>query len=320
MLTPTLSMGQLLDAHRQAARLIVNPRAGGGAASRLAPRALRELTNVGWNVDAVHTDRPGAARRLARAAVDAGKRCLIAVGGDGTGSEVLSGLMDATASHAEDVVLACLPGGRGNSFLRDFGIHSADDGMARLLASQTRPLDVGRYRCRVAPLSEEWTEACSLNLLGVGFVADVCAAANGPLRFLGEGAYSVGVVTMLARLRSPETAITIDGQIHRLPSCLTVVANSQYTGGRMWIAPHADVSDGLLDVLVATDLGRLELIQLFPRIFSGTHLGHKKLRQFLGRTIRIEPSLPARVLADGELPGWTPLEVELLPAAVTLLA
>jgi diacylglycerol kinase (ATP) len=313
-------MDALQDEHRAAACLIVNPRAGGGAAAKLLDGVLASLRAAGWHVDAVFTSGPGDATRLARLAIERGKRCLIAMGGDGTCSHVLAGMMLAQQQQAQpDLAFACLPAGRGNSFLRDFGVKTLPEAVHRLLDGQTRPLDVGRFRCRCDPSSESVAESYFLNVLGVGFVADVCYLANGPLHALGEVGYSAGVLATLARLGTPQTTFVVDGATRVMPSCLAIIANSQFTGGRMRIAPQADTADARFDLVVGGALSRLALLRLFPLVFSGTHLRHPAITVLSGETFRIEPARPARVYADGELPGWTPLDVELLPAAVRLV-
>jgi diacylglycerol kinase (ATP) len=100
---------------------------------------------------------------------------------------------------------------------------------------------------------------------------------------------------------------------------LVGMSNSQWTGDGMWIAPRADVSDGKLDLLTLAPISRLELIKLFPRIFSGTHLAHPAVKAATARRVTIAPSKPGPLLADGEVFGTTPVTVEVLPGALSML-
>ncbi len=97
---------------------------------------------------------------------------------------------------------------------------------------------------------------------------------------------------------------------------MVAVCNTQWTGETMWIAPRASASDGMLDVLTLGRVSRLELIRLFPRIFSGTHLNHHAVTYEKARSILIEQHVPGPLLMDGEVGGLTPVSVAVVPRAL----
>src|SRR5215475_8058487 len=146
---------------------IVNPAAGGGKSAKLAGPALARLRESGLNVDVIASTGPGHAIQLAREAYDQGYRRFLAVGGDGTAHEILNGVFQRR-EKPERVALGFLPLGTGNSFLRDFTNDGAEASLRALLERKTRPVDLIR-------LTHAAGEIYSLNILSVGFTADVGA-------------------------------------------------------------------------------------------------------------------------------------------------
>ena len=174
---------------------IVNPAAGGGRCGKLAPAALDKLRAAGLALEVRETRAPGEATVFAHEAYAAGFRNFIAVGGDGTGFEIVNGIFPAALSEGR-AALGFLPLGTGNSFLRDFTDRGADYAIESILAHRRRPCDVIR-------LNHAGESLFYINTLNMGFAADVATLTNRRLKFLGELGYLVGVLVSLARLAPP---------------------------------------------------------------------------------------------------------------------
>jgi diacylglycerol kinase (ATP) len=261
------------------------------------------------------TERPQDGIRLAREAVAARVERLLVMGGDGTAFEVVNGLVaELGEDKLHQIPLGLLPVGTGNSFLRDFEILHPSQAIERITRNATRRVDVLRFQAQGA------ATAYSLNILGVGFIADVCNVTNQRFKALGANGYIVGTFATLAGLQSPLTTIWLDGVAQTTPACLVTLSNSRCTGGNMQIAPNAKVDDGLLEVMIAKDFSRLELARLFPKIFSGTHITHLKVEMRRAKKVQIESQTTRVVMPDGEILGTTPLTCEVLPGALSLLA
>ena len=290
---------------------IVNGTAGGGRAARQAPRALTALERRGLSLDVVYTNGPKHAIELARRAAREGRRRFLSVGGDGTASEVVNGLIAAGVSR--DCQLGMLPLGTGNSFLRDFGIEGADAAADAIVRGQTRPIDVLR-------LTHADGEIHFINTVGTGFVARAGELTNARFKPLGAAGYVAAVLIRIVGLRYERTALAYDGEVDDAETVLTSFSNSQFTGGKMRMAPDADVSDGLLDVIRAGRLSRRELASAFPKIYQGTHTSLEKVwtRQ-AGRVDFVNPSHQA-ILVDGDLFHLTPHSIDVLPGALHLIA
>jgi YegS/Rv2252/BmrU family lipid kinase len=291
---------------------IVNPAAGGGRCAELAPAALDRLRSSGLTLEEERTAAPGDARRIARAAYARGVRAFIAVGGDGTSYEIVNGLLPEAlgAEGAGRPCLGFLPLGTGNSFLRDFGASGAEAAISALCASRRRPCDVVR-------LSHDTGELFFINLLSLGFVADVCTVANRRFKRLGAAGYGLAVVLQTAALRPRRVRMRVDGgALWEQDTTFVSFCNSRYTGGTMMMAPFADTADGVVDVIVAGAMGRAALLTAFPRIFAGTHVHLANLSCSRARRVEFEGDQPLDLMIDGEVERHRPTALEVVPQAI----
>jgi len=289
---------------------IVNRVAGGGRCRKAFPDALEALMRRGLELDVAFTERPIHATELARRAANHGRRRFLSVGGDGTAAEIVNGLIAAGAAH--ECELAMLPLGTGNSFLRDFGITDANLAAEAIARGESQPLDVLR-------LTHEDGVIHFINTMGTGFVARAGELTNARFKFLGAAGYIAAVLVCVVRLEYEENTLRYAGTTDEARTVLTSFSNSQYTGGSMRMAPDAQVADGLLDLVRAGPLRRAALIAAFARIFSGTHTDLDEVwTQQVDRVEFVNPSFQA-VLIDGDLHHLTPLSIDVLPSAISLV-
>ena len=289
---------------------IVNRAAAGGRCARLAPDALAALEARGVAFDIAFTERPRHATELARAAAASGRRHFLSAGGDGTASEVVNGLVEAGVS--EECELAMLPLGTGNSFLRDFGITDIESAVDATARGHSTPIDLLR-------LTHDNGVIHFINTMGTGFVARAGELTNHRFKSLGAAGYIAAVFVCVARLQYEQNTLCYAGTTDDATTVLTSFSNSQYTGGSMRMAPDAQVSDGLLDVVRAGRLGRATLVAAFARIFSGTHIdGEDVWTRKVDLVEFVNPSRQA-VLIDGDLYHLTPVSIDVLPGALRLV-
>ncbi|MBC8068937.1 MAG: YegS/Rv2252/BmrU family lipid kinase [Deltaproteobacteria bacterium] len=293
---------------------VVNPAAGGGRCGKQFPEALARLTSAGIGVDVVQTHAPGEAIEIARKAWADGRRRFIAVGGDGTGFEVVNGLFPAAGHGGERPRLGFLPMGTGNSFLRDFTENGAEHSIQAILDDRTRRCDVARLHHRTAsgPAVMHW-----INILSIGFVADVNGLRARRFKAWGELGYVAAVVTAVASLTSRAYPLRCDAELlDDKPMVFASFNNSKYTGGKMMMAPNADTADGLIDFIRVGPLGRFGLLATFPKIFSGAHLKHPSVTESRHRTIDFQGVGEIDVMIDGEAEKVVPLAIDVLPGAL----
>ena len=250
---------------------------------------------------------------LACDAYERGYRRFLAVGGDGTSYEIVNGLFPRPAP-AEPITLAFLPLGTGNSFLRDFTNRGVEHALEALLAKRSQPCDVIR-------MSHTKGVVHYLNLLSMGFAADV--ATLRALRFSksGELGYQASIFISLARLRRRPFPLTVDGQgeIDRRPCLFLSFNNSKYTGGTMLIAPNAEVNDGLIEYVRWGPIGRLGLICNLPKLYDGTHICHPLAERQAARQIDFYLEAPVDVMVDGEVMTVQCQKLDVLPAALNVV-
>jgi diacylglycerol kinase (ATP) len=245
--------------------LIANPAAGRGHGLVAAGRAQAVLKAAGCDVRLWATEGPGDATRLARQAAAEGHDAVLACGGDGTLSQVLSGLVETS------VPAGVIPAGTGNDFCRTIGLSRDPREAARqLLAACDAPVDMLEVNAGAA-----W----SVNTVGIGFDARVAVRINRRRRLTsGLLAYLSAVAQELAVYRPARVRLEVDSTGWEGQILLVAIANARFYGAGMMIAPMARINDGLLDVVVVTHMGRLEFVRGFPRVLRGDHLEHPAVR------------------------------------------
>jgi diacylglycerol kinase (ATP) len=292
--------------------LIHNPRAGRGDGDELA-RTVELLRARGFEPEVRTTTLPGEAARLARSAVEDGTRYVIAVGGDGTVNEVLHGLVDPEAGTLvrDDVVLGVVGAGSGSDLVRTFGLDRRPERLIDHLASDAvLPVDVGRVR--LTGLDGRPSTRVFLNVAEAGYGARVVQLAQRLPRRFGQARYAAGIALGAARFRRVETTVQHDGGTTTEPVCNVVVANAQFFGGGLHVAPRALPTDGRFNL--QTWGGRpIDVLRAQPQLRRGTHLSRPDVREWQSREVAISSATPLVVEADGEVLGVTPATFDLLP-------
>ncbi len=294
---------------------VVNPAAGGGRCGKQSPRVIGDLRASGLDIEVLETTHAGHGIELARAKYREGVRGFIGVGGDGTGYEIVNGLFpEASEPGAERPTLGFLPLGTGNSFLRDFTTDGAAHAIAALKEGRRRPIDVIRVDHRDGVLHY-------INLMSIGFVADVGAVTNRRFKRFGELGYVFGVVTKTAVLRHASFPMSVDGgETDYGPVTFVSFNNSRFTGGKMMMAPNANPSDGLADLIRVGKMGRFTLLGTFPKIFKGTHIEHPAVTQSQIRRVEFFGHEPIDAMIDGEVLPIVPKTLTVLPSVLEVAA
>jgi len=291
---------------------VVNPAAGGGRCRKLVGPALDRLRAGGISLKMVETSAPGQATSLVRDAYAQGYRRFIAVGGDGTSYEVVNGLFPSETG--EPATLGFLPLGTGNSFLRDFSDRGVEFAIEALLARRSSPCDVLRLTHRTGVLHY-------INLLSIGFSADVATLRARRFSGWGEIGYQSSIFICLARFRRRPFPLRVNGEpeLDRRPCLFLTFSNSKFTGGTMMIAPKAEVSDGLIEYVRWGPIGRLGLIRNLPTLYDGTHINHPLAERRPAKRIDFELDTPVDVMVDGEVLTLYCQSLDVLPAALNVV-
>ena len=293
---------------------IVNPAAGGGRLRKLLGPALERLRSSGVPVEVAETKSGGDATRIAREAYRTGQRRFISVGGDGTSYEVVNGLFPE-ALEGERPTLGFLPLGTGNSFLRDFSERGAEHAVESLIAEKSQPCDVLCLRHRTGVLHY-------INLLSLGFPADVATLRARRFSAHGELGYIISIFLGLARLDRRPFPVRVDNETEfdRRRCLFLTFNNSKFTGGTMMIAPKAEVNSGMIEYVRWGPIGRLGLIRNLPTLYDGTHITHPLAERKAVKHVQFELDAPVDVMVDGEVLTLHCEELDVLPGALNVAA
>lgn len=298
---------------------IVNPAAGGGRCGSLAEPTLDRLRRAGIELVVASTSRAGEATQFAREAHERGFRSFLAVGGDGTAYEIVNGLFPRS-DPSDRATLGFLPLGTGNSFLKDFSSQGLEHTIEALARGSRRAVDVLRLEHAQGALY-------FINLLSLGFPADVGETVNRRFKRLGELGYVLGVFARLAGLDHPvfphhlcpPLGAKAGGEWDRRPCLFLAFSNTKFTGGKMMIAPKADAGDGRIEYVRWGPIGRLGLLWNLPRLFTGTHIKHPLASRAAATKIELALDAPATVMIDGEILRLQCRSVEVLPGALDVI-
>ncbi len=276
--------------------------------------ALERLRSGGVAIDVAETSGPGDATRIVRDAHASGRRKFIAVGGDGTSYEVVNGLFPQ-ANVGERPELGFLPLGTGNSFLRDFSDRGVEHAIESLIAGRTQPSDVLRLKHSEGVLHY-------INLLSVGFPADVATLRARRFSRHGELGYFISIFLGLARLQRRPFPVRVEGgtEFDRRRCLFLTFNNSKFTGGTMMIAPKAEVNSGLIEYVRWGAIGRLGLLRNLPGLYDGTHIKHPLAERKAVRRVEFDLDAPVDVMVDGEVLTLHCEELDVLPAALNVVA
>jgi YegS/Rv2252/BmrU family lipid kinase len=305
-----------IDANRTIERVsnallvIVNPTAGGGRAARLVPW-LHERLAARPDARVEVTRHAGHAERLAASVAPSEAGRIVAVGGDGTVQEVVNGMM---ASGAEGASLGIVPVGTGNDLARSLGL-PRDPAAAWTVAIGRGERRVDLMRATSGDGGERWFGSAG----GIGFDAQVASAMaerSGWQR--GRAGYLLTTLSELRRFDNRSVELTLDGVTATAQVLFVAVANGEYYGGGMRIAPGAQLDDGILDLCIVGNVSRLTALAQLANLYRGTHVNHPQVEMRRGRSISVTGDPATLVHLDGEPFGGLPLRVDVHPSCLTI--
>lgn len=300
--------------------VIVNPAARKGGALARWPAIQAELAKRLGPVEPMFTEAPGHATHLARNGLVRGIRRFVAVGGDGTVNETLNGLLDPLGRLVEpDAVLCPVPAGTANELCRALG-HLADAGRAFDAAASPRTQAIDLMRVRCEGLDGRPVDRFGYLIVALGLAATISHRTSQSrwLKKLGEIAYLLMTPGVTLTYRQRDVSIEIDGVPAGTRRLFTaMIGNTENGGGGMKLLPGARFDDGVLDLIDVGEVSRLGvLLGILPKLYSGAHVHHPKVRMARGTSFRFDSAgVETLVDLDGEMVGRLPLEVTVLPQA-----
>lgn len=294
--------------------VIVNSRAGAGRRG-FDIEALMNGTGIAYEIR--RTEHSGHAVELAKQAVTQGHSFMVAVGGDGTIHEVVNGMLAVERDgSAPELVLGIIPSGSGSDFIRTFGLPpDAADAVEHLKGENLFKVDVGRvgYTDRQGQTQFRFFP----NIAEAGLGGEVVRRAEALPRRVGKLRYLLSFWMTLGLFKPTEGTVVLDERTYEGRVTNLVVANAQFFGGGMRIAPKAHPSDGRFDVLIQMGTKR-DYVAGITKVFKGEHLPSPVIKEYLSSRVEIRTLKPLQVEADGEVLGFTPATFEIVEGALSI--
>ncbi len=299
---------------------IVNPHSGGGKTGRDWPKikdlAKRRLGQFDCHFTAGAQD----ATKIARRELENGAELIVCVGGDGTLNEVLNGFIENDRLVSEGARLGFLPNGTGCDFVRTAAIPTAaDESIDLLLSPPARRIDVGKMTFQ----GQEGKETVRYfhNIASFGLGGEVDARVNASSKLLGPfiSFFRATVLSILLYGKKKVLLKVDDHFCKEVPIWNVAVANGQYHGGGMWVAPEASLKDGLFQVVVIGDLSLPQVFWQLPKLYNGKINTIAQVKTITGRKITASSEALVLLDMDGEQPGRLPASFEILPGLLPLI-
>lgn len=293
--------------------VFVNRAAGPRRAASYLPRLQTIFESCGFVARFIETSSAAELESAARSATDENHRVLLALGGDGTFQALVNG------AYGSDATIGILPAGGGNDFAAALGLPPDPFSAAEvILKSEPRSVDLVRAR------TADGRTRLYAGGGGIGIDAEAALLANGPYRRLpGRLRYIASALRALSKHSPLKVRLEFPGadiQAVETISLLAAVLNTPTYGGGVRLAPDARIDDGLLHAVLLENLSAFSVLKLLPRLMGSGELRTSRVKRWGVRRVRICADRPCLFHGDGEILGSAPVDIELLPNAVRVLA
>ena len=289
--------------------LLVNPKGGHKKGLEIYEKVKHVFSSSDTNIEVLHTEYAGHAFDFANTLDFVGYDGLCAIGGDGTMYEIINGMLKR--EDKQKIPIGLITGGTGNSFMYDVDCLDPVDAAKRIVQHNLRPLDI-------AKVNANGDLFYSFNIIGWGLATDAGKLAE-KLRWLGGIRYDVASIIEVLKGKDRIATLKLDKEVIKENFIFIIGCNTIHTGKAMKMAPLAQLNDGKIDLIIVRKTSRINLLKLFPKLFSGDHIKSPlvEYRQVENFSISLEETNDLTI--DGEIIGTTPLNVQMIPKMVNVL-
>ena len=282
---------------------VANPVSGSGKATQLLTELISKAPLK--IVPILYPSAIQSSKMLRREIKSKGVTDVVAIGGDGLVHLCLQEIAQTR------IKFHVIPAGTGNDFATSTG--RSKNNISRTISEISNgSISMSDLGLITHSSGQRWFG----QVLSTGFDAIVNERAN-RIRFIkGQMKYNIATLLVLFRFKPIRYRLEIDGEERTLDAMLVSVANGPSYGGGMLICPMADRSDGFLDVIIIKPVSKFELLRVFPKVFSGSHVTHPKIEFLRVKNISIEADTVA--FADGEYISQLPIIVAAVSDALAM--
>ena len=298
--------------------IIINPHSANGNAQRIFKKIEGRLFDAFGELLIAVTRRPQDLAGHLDAAAKAGINRLITLGGDGTNHFVLNALVQRSDLK---VAFGSIPVGTGHDWSRSLGMPEdplkAVDWLAH---AHPVPCDFGKVEYLNMQTGGKPSARVFLNIASAGVSGEVDHRVNRARRRSSLTFLRATIVTLM-KYRPQRVSVLCDGKpFYSGPCYLVVVANGQYFGRGMWIAPKALINDGMFDVITVEGMPRLRILLAFKAVYRGKHLERTDVKHTRAASVLVSSQDgPLKLDFDGEEDLGQELRFAVIPGAVNVL-
>ncbi|MBN1381066.1 MAG: diacylglycerol kinase family lipid kinase [Deltaproteobacteria bacterium] len=300
--------------------VILNPSSGNGETGREWPNIYAKAQTYLGSFESLMTTKPGEATMLTRQSLQNGADRIICIGGDGTLNEVINGFVNDEHPINKDAVLGFVPNGTGCDFVRTVPIpRGIDNSLDMIVNGVARTIDLGRveYLDKYDNTSVRYFH----NIASFGLGGEVVDRVNRTSKALGPFiCFLWSTLISLFLFGKKKIRYKIDDGEEQQATCWNIaVANGQYHGGGMQVAPDALVNDGLFHITVIGDINLIQVFWHLPKLYTGKINTIKQVTITTGKSVSAWSDQRVLIDMDGEQPGYLPAKIDIVPAALKMI-
>ena len=233
---------------------------------------------------------------------------ICAMGGDGTIHEIADGLMQS--EKASDLPFSIIPSGTGNAFAQTLGELKPKKAIQKILKGERLKIDA-------MEIKQGSKTSYAVNIIGWGMASRVNQISD-QLRILGGIRYNIASLIGIATMKKKKLILRMDDEVINEDALFFLALNTVYTGKGMKMAPEADFTDGLIDIIMFKSATKLQVVNIFLKLFSGKHIFDPRVTYKQDESFKLE-SEGDDLNIDGENQGHTPIDVRVVKKCITLI-
>jgi diacylglycerol kinase (ATP) len=299
-------------------QIVVNPVAGSGKAKLVAQSILQRISSkTGSNIKVTYTKDKNDATLVTREAILNHAGLIVAVGGDGTINEVVNGFFNDGKQIDPLCELGIINCGTGSGYAGTLNIPRQLDKQIELLFRPSyTELDLGYLTCQNR--TGNLINRLFVNECQTGIGSKVTSIVGKKFKKMGGTiAFGLAATIQAIMLKAVEMDIAFENDsFQRFPLIGLVVGNGKECAGGMKLTPDARMNDGFFDVLSIHEMSRIKRLMKLPQVYSGTHVMSQGFSVTRCKRLKIMAKSELLVEADGELLGYAPFNVDILPSAI----
>lgn len=303
---------------------IVNPASAGGRTLNRWNEVLPQLEAANFNFDVQFTTEKGCAIKFVLDAVKTNYDTIVSVGGDGTANEVVNGLMQVKIGSQKLPNFTIFPSGTGSDSVRTLGIPKDVEGFIKILEKNfEHPIDIGI--AEYTQQNQQQDTRFFLNACDVGIGATVADTVNSmnqnTEQQTGKAKYFRSIIEQVFKFKAFDASVTVgEKKIDVNKTVIIAICNGMFFGGGIKISPVSKMDDGMLELFATDGVSKTGLLSLVSKVYSGSHVGHSKVKFQRFENFKIELEKPQLLETDGEVCGLINMvEFSVVKGAINIL-